>query len=111
MWPFNLPLHSFILPAGDAENQHKRAKRSASMDVSPGSGGSSAAYVSACAQCGTKAERDRRLMKCGRCRDVHYCSKECQMRHWNVHRKWCDDPHEARAIEARAMLMMGTNTL
>lgn len=30
-----------------------------------------------------------KLLKCSRCMEVRYCSKECQTKHWAVHKKTC----------------------
>lgn len=38
-----------------------------------------------CAKCG----REGRLMRCARCRVVYYCSKECQRKDWEHHRRAC----------------------
>ena len=27
---------------------------------------------------------------CARCKDVFYCSKECQKKHWKIHRRTCE---------------------
>jgi len=31
----------------------------------------------------------KRFKKCGRCRAVSYCGKECQAKHWSEHKKHC----------------------
>ncbi len=31
----------------------------------------------------------REVFKCGRCRSIFYCSKECQRAHWKAHHKLC----------------------
>mmetsp|Transcript_132179 Transcript_132179/g.410785 ORF Transcript_132179/g.410785 Transcript_132179/m.410785 type:complete len:369 (+) Transcript_132179:46-1152(+) len=38
-----------------------------------------------CAACGAA----RPTMQCGRCRAVHYCSRECQRQHWPAHKGKC----------------------
>ena len=42
-----------------------------------------------CFHCGVSKER-RLLMVCGRCRISQYCSRECQMADWSVHKRYCD---------------------
>ena len=44
------------------------------------------------ARCAACARWQRRLLLCGRCRRVRYCSRRCQKREWNlgVHRAVCD---------------------
>jgi hypothetical protein len=38
-------------------------------------------------------------MRCSKCKDETYCSKECQTQHWfQSHKKWCGIPH---GIEGR----------
>jgi hypothetical protein len=32
---------------------------------------------------------DRKLLKCGQCRLIKYCSPSCQKEHWKVHKKQC----------------------
>ena len=39
-----------------------------------------------CAGCGVA---NRSLRRCGRCRSVHYCNRECQRGHWSIHRLYC----------------------
>ncbi len=29
--------------------------------------------------------------KCGRCKKIRYCSKECQKKHWTEHKKTCKE--------------------
>jgi hypothetical protein len=37
-----------------------------------------------CGNCGNSAK-----LQCSRCRFERYCSKECQRKHWNTHKKTC----------------------
>ncbi|KAI5701274.1 hypothetical protein M8J75_007928 [Diaphorina citri] len=37
-----------------------------------------------CSTCDSKA-----VFKCSRCRQVWYCNKTCQTKHWGVHKKFC----------------------
>uniref|UniRef100_A0A8D8W6P8 Zinc finger MYND domain-containing protein 10 n=1 Tax=Cacopsylla melanoneura TaxID=428564 RepID=A0A8D8W6P8_9HEMI len=37
--------------------------------------------------CGTCAETAK--FRCSRCKDVWYCNKTCQMKDWELHRKYC----------------------
>ena len=39
-----------------------------------------------CAGCGKKCEG---MKKCGRCMEVEYCSKECQVKDWRMHKLAC----------------------
>ncbi|KAJ9528228.1 hypothetical protein QJQ45_014207, partial [Haematococcus lacustris] len=65
-----------------------------------GCGGQSAAGSEAaqcCAQCGTASEE---LLKCGRCREVTYCSPACQKKHWKAHKATCHAPADAASQSA-----------
>ena len=42
-----------------------------------------------CAQCGKKKTDGCRLMKCSSCRQVYYCSEECQKKNWRRHKRRC----------------------
>ena len=57
--------------------------------VGGGSRAGAGAVAACCAHCAAKADSDRQLMTCGRCREAFYCSKDCQTRHWVVHRRQC----------------------
>ena len=48
--------------------------------------------VKTCAlpSCGT-VETDKKFKKCGRCRQVTYCDRECQTNHWAQHKKVCQE--------------------
>ena len=41
--------------------------------------------MSKCAACGEAGAS----LKCGGCGLVYYCSRECQKKHWKVHKKEC----------------------
>ncbi|KAJ3033304.1 hypothetical protein HDV00_006521 [Rhizophlyctis rosea] len=40
----------------------------------------------ACAKCGSTPST---LQRCGRCKQVKYCGRECQAAHWKVHKRSC----------------------
>lgn len=44
-----------------------------------------------CARCGSDGDKKtgEKLKQCGRCNSVLYCSRECQMAHWEVHKSEC----------------------
>lgn len=52
----------------------------------------------ACIKCGathtTSTPGVKPLNRCGRCKKVFYCSKECQKQDWNVHKGACRSEHE-----------------
>jgi len=39
------------------------------------------------------------LMRCGRCKSVSYCSKECQTKHWKEHKIDCKPKNEVSSTE------------
>ena len=39
----------------------------------------------ACLECG----KEGGLKRCAKCREACYCSRECQVAHWRVHKKAC----------------------
>lgn len=39
--------------------------------------------------CATCAEENP-AKKCSKCRQVHYCDRECQRLHWFIHKKECN---------------------
>ncbi|KAI8904928.1 hypothetical protein DFJ77DRAFT_515152 [Powellomyces hirtus] len=41
------------------------------------------------AHCHKNESFDRQFLKCSRCRRVVYCSKQCQLDAWPLHRFWC----------------------
>ena len=45
---------------------------------------------SRCNHCGYIG-KEGALQKCGRCKDAYYCSKECQVEHWKLHKKECPE--------------------
>ena len=42
--------------------------------------------ISVCANCGFEGTN---LLRCSRCKLVHYCDKTCQKNHWKKHKKYC----------------------
>jgi hypothetical protein len=42
-----------------------------------------------CGQCLKVSLTDNPFLKCGDCKLQHYCSKECQRKHWDVHKIIC----------------------
>eukprot|EP00055_Hartaetosiga_balthica_P004381 m.141296 g.141296 ORF g.141296 m.141296 type:complete len:133 (+) comp38269_c0_seq1:96-494(+) len=66
----------------------------------------------ACGWCGGHNSNDdgmnknsssgNKLLRCSRCKTTFYCNKECQKKHWKVHRKVCilEDSNATSASEA-----------
>lgn len=45
--------------------------------------------VTFCGNCELGATADKVFKRCGRCEALSYCSKECQIAHWKVHKLTC----------------------
>lgn len=43
--------------------------------------------INKCAVCG-KADND--MKRCARCHQVYYCGRDCQVKHWSVHKQSCN---------------------
>lgn len=39
-------------------------------------------FIEKCACCGVTKRESNRLLKCGRCKSVSYCTEACQKKHW-----------------------------
>ncbi|KAJ7132148.1 hypothetical protein C8R44DRAFT_612729 [Mycena epipterygia] len=48
-----------------------------------------------CVACHKPESPNSKLLKCGRCKEVEYCGKPCQERHWKAHKKACKAKVEA----------------
>ena len=46
--------------------------------------------ISLCAGCNTEKKLEE-LSKCAGCKFVCYCSRECQKKHWKIHKKDCQE--------------------
>ena len=58
-----------------------------------------------CAKCGKTEDTNSgvSLRKCGRCKGVKYCSRDCQASHWKEHKKTCKAAESRRRTSGRAM--------
>lgn len=54
-------------------------------------------------ECGKWEEFPRQFAKCRRCKRTKYCSKDCQLKAWNLHRHWCLPPNGASASSGSSM--------
>ena len=45
--------------------------------------------LSMCANCGKGEEESGKLKSCNACMEVQYCTKNCQVTHWPMHKKAC----------------------
>jgi ankyrin repeat protein len=48
-----------------------------------------ATQTGVCAACGVSSFSGVNFKKCSRCKAVRYCSKDCQLSHWPVHKASC----------------------
>lgn len=48
-----------------------------------------------CAKCSTISEKDK-FNVCARCKEVHYCSRKCQVAHWPAHKANCKESHKKK---------------
>ena len=62
-----------------------------------------------CGACGKKS-RVKALKRCGKCRDVYYCSGECQKKDWPTHKKSCHTPPRAESPPLSHPSMNGSHT-
>eukprot|EP00977_Amphora_coffeiformis_P009752 scaffold2246_cov162-Amphora_coffeaeformis.AAC.11 len=53
---------------------------------------SSSSHHETCGNCGVHSQATKKLFRCARCRNGFYCSKECQVAHWKVHKVSCAPP-------------------
>ena len=54
--------------------------------------------VMKCGGCSAvRAEEAKAYSVCGGCREVHYCSRECQRKHWKTHKPECLSSEEREA--------------
>lgn len=42
-----------------------------------------------CENCGAEKDGERALMRCGKCKRVMYCGRECQAEDWKAHKPFC----------------------
>ncbi len=45
-----------------------------------------------CGNCNSKASQENPLLLCSRCKQVRYCNRECQKKHWFQHKQECKSP-------------------
>jgi hypothetical protein len=55
-------------------------------------------YRDACNVCGAKGE----LMRCSKCKQAKYCSREHQVEDWKTHKRYCGNAKEIDVIEKTA---------
>ena len=50
-------------------------------------------------------------MRCSKCRTALYCNRECQLKHWPVHKNICQDSNNAENNDDRKLYMKAQNHL
>jgi len=55
-----------------------------------------------CGNCGGEASH-----RCSKCKNEWYCSRECQVAHWNVHESMCNAFVEAEKLELERLTLKG----
>lgn len=45
-----------------------------------------------CANCSTAERTEEKFQHCSKCKEVCYCSRDCQVAHWKEHKKTCGSP-------------------
>jgi hypothetical protein len=63
--------------------------------------------VVACFKCGALESSTLKFRVCGRCKEVRYCSRECQVESWKEHKIFCGPKALRRAMPlSRSMPLM-----
>ena len=98
--PANVPAEepTILQAPGTSNNVVKRKKLVKKKVVKK-----KAADAKACAHCGVTEAKTAsgKLLRCGRCKAVSFCSADCQKAHWPTHKAECK-PAEAPAAPAPA---------
>ncbi|GMI04115.1 hypothetical protein TrLO_g10889 [Triparma laevis f. longispina] len=79
-------------PNGDVvemDENFMKALSEMSGNLTTGAKGEELGDTMVCAWCRKAAVGGAPLQKCGRCRKVFYCNKECQTKAWKGHKKVC----------------------
>lgn len=89
----HIPLHVISI----TYKLKKKKERSLIMAISKASSSKDKVEAEECAFCAiTETVDGIKLKKCSRCKSVSYCSKACQLKHWNNggHKRFCIPPKE-----------------
>ena len=74
--------HKYMLESYEAIK--KRSERQITQEEAKKLIAKATRKVGKCAQCNRPGDQ-----RCGKCKKVHYCSKECQKAHWATHKQTC----------------------
>ncbi|TVY85116.1 SET and MYND domain-containing protein [Lachnellula suecica] len=97
----------YSLPFGDtgfrapAKKQFETALRLYKNDGSPYNFNAVRCEADGCGKSQHDMPEGQTLMKCGKCKLEHYCSRECQAASWPDHKKCCKTPEKREAEEKR----------
>ncbi|KAG0696832.1 hypothetical protein DFH29DRAFT_857610 [Suillus ampliporus] len=61
-----------------------------------------------CTQCQKKLDK---ILKCSKCKGVWYCSKECQKKHWPIHKLGCHDVERSSGAIKLVQMLTANITL
>lgn len=76
-------------PAAAARSRPLEAKRDLSSGSAPERPPPPQSYLRCCDVCGFEPDSDVKLLRCTRCQDRFFCSKDCQRRDWREHKANC----------------------
>jgi len=65
-------------------------------------------FKPACGKCGEQAEL---VLLCSRCKSLTYCSKECQLEDFKVHKKSCKNIKDLKDAMNTGLQMLGVKDL
>jgi hypothetical protein len=72
-----------------ADSLQRRGIGAEAMEAHRQLGRAALAQQAVCVRCGKVAAAGAKFQRCGGCRAVRYCSKECQRAHWACHKPVC----------------------
>lgn len=75
-------LHKFLLESYEAIK--KRSESQITQEEAKKLIAKATRKVGKCARCNRPGDQ-----RCGKCKQLHYCSKECQKAHWATHKQTC----------------------
>ncbi|WEW54634.1 hypothetical protein PRK78_000054 [Emydomyces testavorans] len=75
-----------------AEAQWQRWKRDFESVANPALDEGRSNVDKKCATCGFTPSLDQGLQRCGRCKRISYCSRDCQKADWRQHKVRCNAP-------------------